>query len=161
MEDPVIQTRTPLWARITLFVSLALNLLILGAVVGVFLTGGPERRANDDRRDLGTLYTRALSPEDRKALRREFLSGLERQGRDGSAIVGDMQTALNVLRSSPFDPDAFRQALADQSDRRSMRERVGREALATRIAEMTDAERAAYADRVEQGLMDLARRIRR
>ena len=67
----------------------------------------------------GSLYTRALNPEDSRALRRDFVSGLSAHGRDGASIVSDMQSALTALRTTPFDPDAFAQAMADQSDRRA------------------------------------------
>ena len=41
------------------------------------------------------------------------------------------------------------------------RTEVGRDALTARIEQMTDAERAVYAERVEQGLAELAKRLRR
>lgn len=153
--------KTPLWLRIVLFTSLALNLLVAGVVAGVLLTGGPERRADHDRRDFGSIYTRALDPEDRRSLRREFLSALPERGRDGAGIVAGLQPALSALRATPFDPDAFARAMANQSDRRAERDRLGREILAARIAAMSETERAAYADRVAQGLADLDRRLRR
>ena len=147
--------------RITLYVSLALNLLVVGVVTGFFVTGGPDGRADRDRRDFGSLYMRALGPEDRRDLRRAFLSGLSERGRDGNGFLADMRSALATLRATPFDPEAFARSMAEQSDRRAMRDQVGRDALTARIAAMTDAERAAYADRVEQGLADLERRFRR
>jgi uncharacterized membrane protein len=161
MADGISSTKTPLWVRITLFVSIALNLLVAGAVAGFVFFGGPDGRADRERRDVGSLYTRALDPEDRRALRRDFVTGLSAQGREKDTIVSDMQSALDILRATPFDPDAFASALADQSNRRAGREELGRTALAARIASMSAADRAAYADRVESGLADLARRIRR
>lgn len=147
--------------RITLLVSLALNLLVVGLVTGFFVSGGPEKRSDRNPRDIGSLYMRALDPEDRRALRRDFTAGLASQGRDREAVVTDLQAGLDALRASPFDADAFRQAMADQSTRRTQREEIGRQALAAQIDEMTQAERSAYADRVEQGLEKLAQRIRR
>lgn len=161
MANAENSTKTPLWMRITLFVSIALNMLVVGIVAGFFVTGGPDGRADRDRRDSGSLFTRALGPEDRRVLRREFMANLPEQGRDASSIVSDMQTALDALRATPFDPQAFAQAISDQSDRRSQREQVGRRVLAARIAAMSDTERTAYADRVEQELKKLAQKIRR
>lgn len=161
MAETTVPMKTPLWMRITLFVSLAMNLLVVGIAAGFLLMGGPGDRADRDRRDVGSLFTRALGPEERRDLRRDFVSNLPERGRDGQVIVSDLQSALDTLRATPFDPQAFARAIADQSDRRAMREAVGREVLAARVARMSDAERAAYADRVEQGLRDLARRIGR
>lgn len=161
MAETATSPKSPLWMRITLFLSLALNLLVAGLVGGFFLFGGPNDRNDRSPRDVASLYMRALEPADRKALRRDFVSGLASQGRDRGAIVADLQVALDVLRTTPFDIEAFQQAMADQTSRRSKREEIGRQVLSNRIADMTDAERAAYADRVEDGLAELAKRLSR
>ncbi len=153
--------KTPLWLRLTLLASLAVNVLVLGAVAGFLILGGPDRRADRDRSDFGTFYTRALSEEDRRALRRDFMSGLRENGRDRGALLADLQTTLETLRATPFDPEAFATAMADQSNRRLRREEIGRQLLANRIAAMSDQDRAAYADRIEERLNDLAQRVRR
>ena len=156
-----IPKKTPLWVRITLFASLAINILILGAAVGFLALGEPDRRADRDNRDFGAFYTRALSEEDRRALRRDFMAELAEGPRDRGAVVAEIQTTLDTLRATPFDRDAFEAAMAEQSSRRKAREDMGRRLLADRIAAMTDAERAAYADRIEARVSDLAERIRR
>jgi hypothetical protein len=161
MNDTSTSAKSPLWIRLMLLVSLALNLLVVGVVAGFFISGGPEKRVDRSPRDIGSVYMRALDSEDRRALRRDFMSGLASQGRDREAVVTDLQAALTVLRASPFDATAFRQAMADQSKRRSQREEIGRQALTARVADMTDSERAAYADRIEKGLAELAQRVRR
>lgn len=153
--------KTPLWMRLTLFISIALNVLVLGAIVGFLLSGGPDRRPDRDRFDFGSFYMRALSEQDQRALRRDFVSGLQKDGRDRGAFIADLRTTLDTLRATPFDPDAFVSAMADQSRARAQREDVGRQILANRIAAMTDAERAAYADRIEDRLVELANRVRR
>ena len=153
--------KTPLWMRLTLFVSLALNILVVGAIVGFLVTGGPDRRSDQDRFDFGSFYMRALSEQDQRALRRDFVSGLQKQGRDRGAFLSDLSATLDTLRATPFDAEAFATALADQSRARAQREDIGRQILANRIAAMTDAERATYADRIEERLNELAKRVRR
>lgn len=153
--------KTPLWMRLTLFVSVALNVLVIGAAVGFVLTDGPDRRPDRGRTDFGSFYMRSLSDADRRALRRDFESGLQRQGRDRGAFIMDLRATLDTLRASPFDQDAFVSAMAEQSGARVQREEMGRQILANRIAAMTDAERAAYADQLEERLSDLAKRVRR
>jgi uncharacterized membrane protein len=153
--------KAPLWMCVTLFVSVALNLLVVGAVAGFFVTGGPDKRSDRTRTDYGAFFMRALSDEDRRALRRDFEAGLQRQGRDRGAFVTELQTTLEILRATPFDRDAFITSVADQSRGRAEREELGKEVLVNRIVAMTDAERAAYADRLEERLRDIANRIRR
>lgn len=153
--------KAPLWMRVSLLVSLAVNVLILAAVIGFVFFGGSDRHADRNRSDFASLYTRALSDADRRALRRDFVSGLERQGRDRGAFLGDMRATLDVLRATPFDPQAFVAAMAEQSERRARREEMGRQALANRIAAMSEEDRRAYADRIETRLSDLEQRIRR
>ncbi|WP_439121605.1 periplasmic heavy metal sensor [Marivita sp.] len=153
--------KTPLWIRLTLFTSVALNVLVIGAAIGFLIVGGPDRPGGRDRSDFGSFYTRALDDEDRRALRRDFMAGLEKQGRDRDAFIADMRATLDTVRATPFNPDAFVTAMAEQSTQRARREEMGRQVLANRIANMTDAEREAYADRIEDRLMELAERVRR
>ncbi len=157
----VTRPKTPLWVRATLFLSLALNILVIGAVVGFLVVGGPGKRPDRDRFDFGSFYTRALSDQDRRALRRDFEDGLRGQGRDRGAFITDLRSTLDTLRATPFDRDAFVAAMSDQAGKRAQREEMGRQVLANRIAAMTDEERAAYADRIEARLSELAGRIRR
>lgn len=159
--DDTSKLKTPLWMRLTLLISLALNVLVIGAVIGFVLTGGPEKRAERDRSDFGSFYTRALSDEDRRALRRDFMNGLERQGRDRTAFIADMRATVDTLRAQPFNPEAFVSALSEQSTQRARREEMGQRVLANRVAAMSDAERAAYADRIEDRLTSLSERMRR
>ncbi|MFP7569942.1 periplasmic heavy metal sensor [Marivita sp. S2033] len=152
---------TPRWMRFALIVSLAFNLLIVGIVVGFFVTDGPDRRSNHRTSDMGSVYTRALDDADRRALRQEFMSGLSGQDRGRTAFIADMQATLETLRASPFDQSRFIEAMAEQSGRRAERDKVGRTVLAHRIAAMSEDERAAYADRVAKALEALTKRVRR
>ena len=161
MTDTIQSPKSPLWMRVALFGSLAVNLLIVGVVVGVVAFGGPHKRASGPRPDVGSLYTRALDQKDRRAIRTALSAELAGQIRDRGSVLAEFEATVETLRAVPFDQDALLAALAEQSTRRARRETVGRELLVAQIAAMTDADRAAYADRVEQGLADLAKRIRR
>ena len=153
--------KPPRWMRVTLFVSVAFNLLVIAAAAGFFITGGSEKRVDRMRADFGTVFVRSLSDEDRRALRREFAAGLQRQGRDRDAFLVELEATLDVLRATPFSPDALLEAMAEQSRARANREDMGRMVLVKRIADMSDAERMAYADRIEERVADLAKRMRR
>ncbi|MEY4871132.1 MAG: hypothetical protein RLZZ563_462 [Pseudomonadota bacterium] len=137
--------------RVALAVSVALNLLILGLVAGAVLRdGGPHGRMVRDL-DFGP-FTEALTPEDRDALRRDFLRqapdlrDMRRQMRD------DFATLLEALRAEPFDVEALRGVVANQGDRMAARLELGQDLMLARIAAMTPAERAAFADRLERRL---------
>ncbi|MFP7674307.1 periplasmic heavy metal sensor [Marivita sp. S0852] len=160
MDNTARTAKTPLWMRITLFCSLALNLLVAGVVVGAMVFGGPSRHSDMPRPDSASIFTRALDPEDRKAVRDQFVSHMHRQGRDRGAIFSGIQTGLASLRTTPFDEAAFLAAMADHTDRRAKRDAFGRQVLAAHIAKMTEQDRLAYADRVEQQLNKWTKRIR-
>ena len=138
--------------RAVLIVSLALNLIVAGILLGAALDrAGPGR---GEMRAAGPLapLVRALPPEDRQAvlgaLRRERApQDLPPRGR-GSA-GGPL---LAALRAEPFDPLLVRRALQDQRRRGEARLSAAEAALATRLAEMTPAARAAYADALQEQL---------
>lgn len=138
--------------RIALAVSLALNLAVAG-VVGGTLLGGWGRPPNPTVRDIGFgPFTAALSAQDREALGRAFreqapdMRGMRREMR---AEAGQM---LQALRADPFDKTALLQAIAAQDARGKARLELGQRLLAERLIAMTPAERAAFADRLEQSL---------
>ncbi len=147
------RSRAPGWMRWTLIASLALNLAVIGLVAGTAIkrmTGdprGPSVRALH----LGPL-TAALEPEDRRALRRAFreqageLRGIRAEQAQGQAAL------LAALRAEPFDADAVRAQLAEQRARMSRGFDLGQGLLVDHLAGMTAADRAAFADRLEERL---------
>jgi hypothetical protein len=64
----------------------------------------------------------------------------------------DVEDLLATLRADPFDPAAAEAALAAITRRATDRLDLGRELMADRILAMSDAERLAFADRLERGL---------
>ncbi len=138
--------------RIALAVSLAVNLAVAG-VVGGTLLGGWGGPPNPMIRDIGFgPFTAALSPQDRDALGRAFrdqapdMRGMRREMR---AEVGQM---LQALRADPFDKAALMTAIAAQDARGKARLELGQRLLAERLIAMSPAERAAFADRLEQAM---------
>ncbi len=150
--DP--RPRAPRWMRWTLIASLALNLAVLGLVVGAavnHMSGDSPRPPSVRSLDLGA-YSAALSPEDRRALRETFRAewpGL-RQMRTSQAET--TAAILTALRADPFDAAAVRARLADQQTRMAEGLNLGQRLLLERLEAMTPAERAAFADRLEERL---------
>ncbi|SMX49290.1 periplasmic heavy metal sensor [Maliponia aquimaris] len=145
------------WVRVLLFVSLALNLLVVGAVTG-FVLKGPQL-VRGDRADPVLPYTRAFDEDQRHALWRDLRSGLPREGaplREG--YLEDYRTALEILRADPYDPARMEALLAAQAARGAEVRARGQKVLSAYLAAMDPEARRAYADRLEQEIGKMHRR---
>lgn len=149
MSAEVSRRRTPLWLRITLAVSLALNLLVVGMVVGVFVRfgGGPPPRAAVD---FAVPYVRALAPAQRRAVFREVRARGEDVPMRRAARERSYTAVVEALRAQPFDPAALEALVNAQAESAAQLQRSAQTAWLGLVAEMSDAERAAYADRVAE-----------
>lgn len=151
MDEAVKATGSGKGLRIALAVSVALNLLILGLVAGAVLRdGGPRGRMMGDVA-FGP-FTEALAPEDRAALRREFVQRLPGMRDVRRQMRADFAGLLAALRAEPFDMEAVRGLIAGQSDRMAERLALGQDLLLGRIGAMTPQARADFADRLEDRL---------
>ncbi|BBU57762.1 hypothetical protein KU6B_40270 [Mameliella alba] len=139
------------WLRILLFLSLALNLLVVGAAVGFFLNGPPAPRG--DRSDPVLPYTRAFDEDQRRELRRGLWRAMRKDaGAMRAGYLADYQRGLELLRQEPFDQAALAALLADQAARGVEVRTRGQEVLVKFLVEMSAEERRAYADRLEAEL---------
>ena len=155
-ETPETKAKPRSWLRILLFFSLALNLLIIGAVGGLVWTfrGGPDQVG----RDYAAPYVFALDPKERRELRRAARDHLPQPVGPRTQRKADYQAVLSALRATPFDRDGAEAALTRQTSNARDRRVAGQEALLDRWEGMSDARRAAYADRLEEVLKKGARR---
>ncbi|MGR3374262.1 periplasmic heavy metal sensor [Pseudooceanicola nanhaiensis] len=150
------------WQKVLLALSLAVNLLIVVAVASFVLTHDGDRRHRPPRVDqMGGPLTGALSREDR----REIGRALWRSYRDGRPSRADMRAELAdviaALRREPYDPAVVEQSLQKQLEFAVERQELGQRLLRERLAAMTPAERAAFADRLEEGLERMREHERR
>jgi len=136
--DP--KPRLSLTLRVVFALSLGLNLLVAGVVAGAWWRGAPH----DGPRAGGpaALYL-ALPREERRALRAELRGTIDR---DSLHLRAPLMAAL---RADPFDPGALAATLAAQSDALAQAQTRMRALWLDRIAAMSPAERAAYADRLQ------------
>jgi uncharacterized membrane protein len=137
--------------RLLLVGSLALNLLVIGIIGGAALTGRGPGPLGGYSMTLGP-FAQALDRADRDAIRDELRARVDLRppsGRDRQAALRDFQTAL---RADPFDASAVQAIFEDQRARAGAAMVAGQEALLRRIAAMTPAARAAFADRLEKAL---------
>ena len=145
------------WVRVVLFVSLALNLLVVGAIAGMVLKGPPVAR--NDRSDPVLPYTRAFDEDQRRELRRDLWRSVRRDSATMRAVyLADYQRALTLLRGEPFDPASLEALLKEQGKRADEMRLRGENVLMTFLAEMTVEERRAYADRLELELEKMRHR---
>ncbi|MGD9864339.1 MAG: periplasmic heavy metal sensor [Pseudodonghicola sp.] len=137
------------WLRVLLGVSLALNLLVAGLAVGAAIRfgGGPERVRPP--MPLGALLYRELPREDRKTLRDRNLGAREERAARRRADAEELNAAL---RAVPFDQARIEAFLTRDAARQAGLEEAMRHAWLARVAAMSDADRAAYADRLQQAM---------
>ncbi|MBP0484031.1 periplasmic heavy metal sensor [Sagittula salina] len=149
--------------RIVLFASLALNLAVAGAVAGFFVMGPPPPpRDRPGGADPALPYTRALTEDQRRALRREWRGAVFRDPEEArgvrSGVLADYREALEILRAAPFDGARLEALMAEQAERGAAARARGQALLSDYVARMDPEDRAAYADRLEESLLRLQRR---
>ena len=139
--------------RIALAISVALNLAITGMVAGTMMRNHSDGGRTGQVRELGFgPYTEALSREDRVALRQAFLTKspdarqIKRQRRDDALAV------LNALRATPFVPDALTAVMQAQQQRTARQLELGQTVLRDFLITLSPADRAAFANRLEDRL---------
>ena len=140
-----LKPRNP-W-KILFGISLAINLLIVGAIGGAILRVGKGPMAKHHAS--GFLYMRALNFEDKKALRKEIF-----RNKNSRKIIREKEhssyiSAVKILKKDPFDRKAFEDLLDAQTKHSKSRQSSARVALVTQITGMTKEERLIYSERLE------------
>jgi uncharacterized membrane protein len=64
----------------------------------------------------------------------------------------EFRAVLAALRAEPFDAQELRRLLDAGAERAQSRQELGRALVYDRIVAMSDADRRAFAERLEQGL---------
>ncbi len=143
----------PRFLRGALVISLTLNFLVIGIVIGtIYHKNSPSSRA-EMTRDLGFgPFAEALSPDDRRALR-NWLHQRAPQLRSANAQrKRDMVALQGALRADPFLAQNLTAALQTMRQRLEGQLALGHEALIEVILTMSAAERQALADRLDRGM---------
>lgn len=132
-----------LW-RILLAVSLAFNLAIVGLAVGFAVRDDGRHTLRGASATLGPIGA-ALSGPERRAVIREVRSQVDMRGARTGSEVDEVVQALTV---TPFDRTMLEAAFAEGKARRDAVVDVASMALVDYIAQMSDAERADLATRI-------------
>ena len=154
-ETPA-RARAPMWMRVALVGSLAVNLLIAGVVIGAVVTRGKEDGPADRMRAARGLapppFVLALEPETRREMIGAFRAASEPWRDDRRALRRELMQVLDAIRAEPFDPSPVAGFLAGQREKATGRQAAGGEVLVRYLEGLSAAERAAYADRLEAAL---------
>lgn len=153
----IVRFLSPRLLRVLLVLSVALNLAVIGVVAGAVMRDPP--RQDPSRGPAFGPYDRALTEEDRKALREAFRREVPQFREEWRQMQDDMAELQTALRADPYDPAHVAEVFARQHVRGAQMMALGQKLLAERLAAMTPEERAAYANRLEQRMDD--RRDRR
>lgn len=144
----------PRWIRIALFVSVAANLLIVGAVAGALLRNdGRHGRPADIGAGVNTglgPYAQALTREQRKALSQAIAGKSGPLGDNAKALRAQVRRILDILRDSDFTPGALQTELQEAQARLTERQAIALAVVVEQISQMSAEERAGFADRLER-----------
>ena len=139
--------------RIALAVSVALNLAILGLVAGAALHGGGMGFGHGGVRELGFgPFSEALDHDQRAALRRAFFEKAPDFRATRQAMRADRDALLAALRAQPFDPATVDAVMAAQAKRMEGQLQLGQGLIRDLLVSMPEADRLAFADRLQDRL---------
>lgn len=135
--------------KVILGLSLALNLIVIGVVVGAGVRGGGPMRGGG-MSNYAIPYVMALPKEDRRAIFKSL------RGKDGLPDRGARralyQDMVSALKAEPFDPAAVQSVLDAQSSANVSVLTAAQVAWTERVTAMSPQKRAEYAGRVEEVL---------
>ncbi|MEP5761654.1 MAG: periplasmic heavy metal sensor [Litoreibacter sp.] len=138
------------FSKLILVLSLALNLVVGGVVIGAWL-GGSQGEHNGHPRWIAGPYGRALSDEDRREMRERFKLGAGAEMREQrKAMRAAGLEVVQALRAEPFDPSVVEAIMEHQGKLGTAQYAIGSRVLLEQISLMTPELRAAFAARLEQ-----------
>jgi uncharacterized membrane protein len=160
MSDPgpvAAPSATARWLKAALAVSLALNLLVAGLVLGAAYRHDHDDRRMRDRAEVPRDFVRspflsALAPEDRRAVARDLMAAEGSIRENRAELRARFERLLAAIRAEPFDRAAIEDLLGEQRAAGARRLQLAETAVLDRLAAMSPAERTAYAERLDRSL---------
>lgn len=149
---PSSTRKVPLWLKIVLGVSLAVNLAVIGLAAGIATRfGDPERRPA--MTNYAIPYVLALPREDRReigdAIRKDVRAGRLPQRQSRHAHYRAM---VALLETDPFDAGAAQVILTEQGQQTAAIQTAAQAAWLNKVAGYSFEERKAYAARLTERL---------
>lgn len=151
---PNTPRRAGRWLRWALGLSLAMNVLVIGLVVGLAVSfrGGPGGEGPGLRAFGLSPVALALEREDRAALRARLQADRGNFRASGEGFAGAMGALTEALRRDPFDRDAAEAALMAQRDTARELHSQGHRVLLEYLGGMALNDRVALADTLDRRL---------
>lgn len=141
---------TPRWIKALLAGSLALNFAVIAGAIGVAVTfDGPPPPPKDGGMFGISGYVRALEDGPRKEFGRAVREAMP-QPPSRESFRAQAQATLDLIRAEPFDAAALDAQLNTMAQRFEVGRKTGDRVFVQIIEEMSPAERAAYAERLEK-----------
>ncbi len=137
------------WLRLVFGLSLALNLAVVGLVVGVALRDKPHKHKRP-LPTIGTMMYRELDKDQRHALRVAVMGSRKERDQRRAQDVADLTRAL---RQVPFQPETMNAVLDQQVRYMDAFQLAVRAAWLEQVARMSDTDRAAYAERLSAAML--------
>ena len=146
-----VKSKSPVWMRVVLIASLALNLAIVGVVGGAFLRGpeGREDRSVSPGREFRMLAG-SLPQAHQDALRKAARAEWRDIRTHRETIKKQRAVLIEALRSDTFDIATFADAMKAQQATWAELGTRGMDMLVDRVRSMTPEERAGFADNLER-----------
>ncbi|MEM6483214.1 MAG: periplasmic heavy metal sensor [Pseudomonadota bacterium] len=162
MNDPVSNPdpktrRAPRWMKITLVVSLAANLLVVGALAGAALNhqGKPQARKDGARGAIANVITDALPKEERRALGREVRRALRSEPEYQESLRAEIMALVDLMQAPDYTAAALEGQLIEIQSQMMGPISVARAALVAHLSSLDAAKRTAYSVRLEELLQDM------
>ncbi|MEL7013209.1 MAG: periplasmic heavy metal sensor [Pseudomonadota bacterium] len=163
MSEPIrplepTEYRAPRWMKVTLVISLAANLLVVGAFAGAFLS----HSAKADARQMGprggpaNVISEALPKNERRALGREIRRTLRAEPALRTALRKEITALAELMRAPEYTPEALEAQLMQIQSHMMGPLSIARAAMVEHLASFDEPRRMAYAARLEE-LLDTMR----
>lgn len=149
MAETTRERRCPLWVKIVLGLSLALNLAIAGLIGGIALRGGPLGGKGPGM-GYALPYVLALPHEHRRAVFRAVRDNRDVPGR--SARRAAYRDMMSLLEADTFARAEVEAVLDRQARGVGQVQMAARTAWIDTVEDMSPADRRAYAERLQEVL---------
>ncbi|MEM9784122.1 MAG: periplasmic heavy metal sensor [Pseudomonadota bacterium] len=136
----------PLWAKVAMAASLALNLFTVGLFLGERFFGDPSRGGAEGQ--IRIVLT--LTPEPRRDFAEQYFEPIRTEiATLRDARRDQLQEIVETIRMQPYSAERFQAAAARQRDSTFMRRKLVQDRLATLLAEFSENERMEFASKLE------------
>lgn len=146
--------RCPKWVRVALFLSVALNLLVVGAIAGAVMhNDGRHGRPATLHGNLDASvrpFAQALTAQQRKAVGEALRENGPRVQAGAGAVRARLEEMLAVLRADEFSAEAFSDSIMAARAGLNEQQDLAFGAMIAQISAMDMEERMEFADRLER-----------